>query len=87
MTTRVRLRVDGERDRLARGGGRKRITARREAEPLRQPRADEGHLAKDVKCLIHTTDGKFVAVKEDCKTMAERLDEIYHRRESIEKEE
>jgi hypothetical protein len=41
---------------------------------LREPRGD-GHLDKDVHCLIHTTDGKFIAVKETCVIVHERIEE------------
>jgi hypothetical protein len=39
---------------------------------LRKPRGEQ-HFDPDVKCLIHTTDGKFVAVVEDCDTVREAL--------------
>jgi len=34
---------------------------------IRTPRgAEEGHFAKGAKCLVHTADGKFIAVLEEC---------------------
>ena len=36
---------------------------------LREPRADEGHFPKGIRCLISTTDGKFSTVMEDCETV------------------
>jgi uncharacterized protein YlzI (FlbEa/FlbD family) len=33
----------------------------------------EGYFPSGVNCLIHTTDGKFVVVKEDCRTVVKRL--------------
>ena len=54
---------------------------------LRERRADEEHIAKSVKCLVHTTDGKFIAVQEDCKTVEEQLNAAYQRREQEKQEE
>ena len=39
---------------------------------LRAPR-NKGHLDNDVKCIIHTSDGKFVSVIEECDVVRERL--------------
>lgn len=36
----------------------------------------------EVKCLIHTSDGKFVAVRETCAEVEKLLDAIYKQRES-----
>jgi hypothetical protein len=41
---------------------------------VRAPRGAE-HLGHGVKCLIHTADGKFIAVVEDCGTVKRRLEE------------
>jgi hypothetical protein len=41
---------------------------------LREPRGD-GHFDKDVHCLIHTADGKFITVIETCQIVRERIDE------------
>jgi hypothetical protein len=42
---------------------------------LRQPRGSETqHFHKDVKCLIHTADGKFIAVIEKCDTVRDQLE-------------
>lgn len=35
--------------------------------------SDAAHFAKGVKCLIHTTDGKFVAVIETCAKVRQLL--------------
>ena len=40
----------------------------------RTPRRGEDHLAKGIKCLINTVDGKFIAVKEDCATVRQQLE-------------
>lgn len=40
----------------------------------RKPRNTEGHFNKNIKCLIHTTDGKYVAVVEDCEVVHQRLE-------------
>lgn len=37
---------------------------------------------EEVQCLIHTSDGKFVAVRETCKEVEALLDAIYKRREN-----
>lgn len=47
---------------------------------LRQKPNDE-HFASNTNCLVHTTDGKFIAVKETCKEVEQRLDALYHSRE------
>lgn len=36
--------------------------------------ADEAHFHHGIRCLIHTTDGKFIGVIEDCPTVQERLE-------------
>ena len=41
---------------------------------LREPRG-ETHFPKDVRCLIHTSDGKFIGVIESCKIVHELLAE------------
>lgn len=41
---------------------------------VRPPRGNE-HFAPGVHCLIHTTDGKIVAVLEDCPTVRGLLEE------------
>ena len=33
------------------------------------------HFGKDIKCLIHTTDGKFIAVTEDCDTVKRAVED------------
>lgn len=40
---------------------------------LREPRAGEDHLAKGTRCLIYTSDGKFIAVVEDCPEIERRM--------------
>jgi len=41
---------------------------------LREPRGElKGHFHKDIKCLIHTTDGKFIAVLEPCAVVHELM--------------
>lgn len=41
---------------------------------IRKPRGGEdGHFAPGTKCLIHTTDGKFFVVIEDCETVRRKL--------------
>lgn len=40
----------------------------------RAPRSTE-HFAPGIKCLIHTIDGKFIAVQEDCDTVKNLIEE------------
>ena len=41
---------------------------------VRQPRGSESdHFDPDIKCLISTVDGKFIAVTTDCATVRQRL--------------
>jgi len=42
---------------------------------LREPRTpgDQEHFPKAVRCLIHTTDGKFVTVTETCDQVRQLL--------------
>jgi hypothetical protein len=40
---------------------------------LREPRGD--HFDKDVHCLIHTSDGKFIAVLETCQAVGRKIDD------------
>lgn len=42
---------------------------------VREPRnTAEGHFNKDVRCLIHMADGKFVAVTETCDIVRQLLE-------------
>jgi hypothetical protein len=42
---------------------------------LKAPRADaNGHFDNDVRCLINTADGKFIAVVEDCETVVSKFE-------------
>jgi hypothetical protein len=41
---------------------------------LRPVRAGE-HFGRGIKCLIHTADGKFIAVMQDCDTVRAKLQE------------
>jgi hypothetical protein len=41
---------------------------------IRERRAGETHLQKGVRCVIHTSDGKFIAVLEDCDTVRRKLE-------------
>jgi hypothetical protein len=36
--------------------------------------ADEAHFHSAIRCLIHTTDGKFIGVIEDCDLVQQRLE-------------
>jgi hypothetical protein len=46
-----------------------------EVVTIRHPRGDEQHhMSERVKCLIHTTDGKFVSVVEECDVVKEKLE-------------
>lgn len=40
---------------------------------VREPRGDQ-HFGPGIRCLLHTTDGKFIAVIETCQTVRELLD-------------
>jgi hypothetical protein len=43
---------------------------------IRTPRGKEAeHFHESVGCLIFTSDAKFTAVREDCKTVEQRLQE------------
>jgi hypothetical protein len=44
-----------------------------EVVAIREPRDTEQHFHEHVSCLIFTSDGKFVGVKEDCTTVEQRL--------------
>ena len=39
----------------------------------REPVERQGHLSKNAHCLLHTSDGKFVAVQETCDVVEQRL--------------
>jgi hypothetical protein len=43
---------------------------------IRQPRGSDTHFHKDVRCLIHTADGKFIAVVEDCDSVRDQLETL-----------
>jgi hypothetical protein len=38
-------------------------------------RPQRGNLASGIRCLIHTTDGKYISVIEDCMTVSRKLSE------------
>lgn len=40
---------------------------------LREPRGDS-HFDKDVHCLIHTADGKFISVIESCAAVRDKIE-------------
>jgi hypothetical protein len=44
-----------------------------EVVAIREPRDSEKHFHQEVHCLVFTSDGKFVAVQEDCETVEQRL--------------
>ena len=47
----------------------------REISSIREPRDTEGqHWQKDVRCILSMTNGKFIAVVEDCKTIVEMVE-------------
>jgi hypothetical protein len=47
-----------------------------EISSIREPRNTEGqHWQKDVHCILSMTNGKFIAVVEDCNTVTERFEE------------
>jgi hypothetical protein len=48
------------------------ITSMREA---REDSADDKAFTKGVRCMINTTDGKFVSVVEDCATVRRLIEE------------
>lgn len=47
---------------------------------LRERRPTEEHLHEEVRCQVNTADGKFTGVRETCKVIEERMDELYKRR-------
>jgi hypothetical protein len=51
---------------------------------LREKRDTEEHFHTEVNCLVHTADGKFIAVRETCKEVENLLNEIYRKREEHE---
>lgn len=32
------------------------------------------HLGKGIRCIVHTNDGKFISVVEDCRTVRARVE-------------
>jgi hypothetical protein len=42
---------------------------------LREPRADEGHFPKGIRCIVNMTDGKLNVVQEDCSTIRDMIEE------------
>jgi hypothetical protein len=46
-----------------------------EVVSIRVPRANEGHFAKGVQCLIFTGDGKYTPVIETCDEVSYKLAE------------
>jgi hypothetical protein len=38
-------------------------------------RPQRGNLANGIRCIIHTTDGKYISVVEDCMTVSRKLTE------------
>jgi len=47
----------------------------RQISSIREPRDTEGqHWQKDVRCILSMTNGKFIAVVEDCKTIVEMVE-------------
>lgn len=48
-----------------------------EVVTVRPVRPDaSSHFGKSIRCLVHTTDGKFVAVTEDCDTVKKKVEEV-----------
>jgi hypothetical protein len=45
---------------------------------IREPRGDT-HFHKEIKCVIHTSDGKFLSVQETCARVHELIDEALER--------
>ena len=43
---------------------------------LREPRVDEGHLPRGTRCIVNMSDGKFNAVREECSTVRDMIEEI-----------
>ena len=48
---------------------------------IRKRREEEQHFHSDVHCLIFTSDGKFIGVRETCQIVQDRLDDLYHKSE------
>jgi hypothetical protein len=46
-----------------------------EVVTLRTPRDGEHHLPPNTRCVINMTDGKFNAVREDCRTVLHLIEE------------
>jgi hypothetical protein len=45
-----------------------------EISSIREPRDAEGYWQKNVRCVLSMTNGKFIAVVEDCKTVVEMVE-------------
>ena len=43
-----------------------------EVVSLRAPRAID-HMTRDIRCMVFTTDGKFIGVTETCRTVEDKL--------------
>ena len=43
---------------------------------LREPRADEGHFPRGIRCIVNMTDGKLNVVQEDCLTIRSMIEEV-----------
>lgn len=61
--------------RLSGPDGQEIIVNKDQVVTVRTPRNIEGHFHKDVKCIIHLADGKFVAVVEPCDIVRQLLEE------------
>lgn len=44
-----------------------------EISSIRKPRANEEHFAKGTRCLIFTTDGKFISALDTCEQIIEGI--------------
>jgi hypothetical protein len=46
-----------------------------EVSSIREPPKGHDHVQKDVHCVVFMTNGKFIGVVEDCKTVVDRFED------------
>ncbi|MBR0879639.1 hypothetical protein ACVMGC_001040 [Bradyrhizobium barranii subsp. barranii] len=51
-----------------------------EVVSVRKAPPDQGYLQKGIKCLIHTTDGKYITATEDCDKIRELIEAAKNQR-------
>lgn len=51
------------------------VNAKRVVSTREPHHVDKKHIAEKIKCMVHTSDGKFIAVVEDCKTVRRLIED------------